>query len=73
MKHKIILTFSKYFSLIVLFVGAAYSYLNHETSVIIIAITTATSIVVNKQYQDRVKANTTPPTPPTEPTEPEIP
>jgi len=55
MKISIIITFSKIFAILILVTGSLYSFLNHETSVIIIAISTSTGIILNKQYNDRKK------------------
>jgi hypothetical protein len=59
MKLKIIVTFSKFFAVIVLVLGSLYSFKHSETSVIVIAISTSTAIVMGKQWQDRLKSKDT--------------
>ncbi len=53
---RFIITYSKLFALLILVLGFIISCILKETTVITLAIVTSAGMVINKQYQDRIKA-----------------
>jgi len=54
-KHTIHLTFSKIFAFLVLVAGTFVSIKLHSENIFITTIVASSSLIANKQYQDRIK------------------
>ncbi len=53
--YRFVITYSKLFAFFILILSFIISYKLKETSVIIAGIAASAALVVNKQYQDRLK------------------